>query len=399
MMKNKKEKAINLILLGLALKYLPLIAIAIFIENLNNLPYTLFFFISGLFLLGYTSFIKGCSLYAQSKGYSSNRGWIGLLSIFSLLILLLMPVNVKILTTLELSDNKPKNNLFYNINIPELFLLLLIALGVAFVPNLLIIYLSDISNTNFELEETTGINLIIIYFCIIYGFILLIKLQESGLQYTNFINFKTNIDCKLILFFTILTLAFTKSFNSIVLYKLSFIFPGYVEDYLNENNFNNLLEIILWSFLTILLSPVTEGLLFQGIVLQKWSIKWGVRSGILTTSLLSTVIGLDFDIVTLFISSILYSILYFKTRNLLIPILCQVFYNTIITIFDMIDFFSKSTIERELFISASDYQASIQPLLGQIVFMIAITTPLVGYFIYKNFPKNDAILPYADSGS
>ena len=143
-----------------------------------------------------------------------------------------------------------------------------------------------------------------------------------------------------------------------------------------------------------MLSPITEGLLFQGIVLQKWSIKWGVKSGIITTSLLSAVGGLNFDIVTLFVSSILYSILYFKTHNLLIPILCQALHNTIITIFDVVDFFSKSTIEREFFISASDYQASIQPLLGQIVFLIAITTPLVGYFMYKNFPKNDAILPY-----
>ncbi|MBA2750342.1 MAG: CPBP family intramembrane metalloprotease [Tatlockia sp.] len=185
----------------------------------------------------------------------------------------------------------------------------------------------------------------------------------------------------------------------LVFYKLSFIFPGYVESYLNEKNFTNVGEAILWIFYTILLAPLIDELLFHGIILQKWSIKWGVRSGIITTSLLFAVFDFSFDIVPLFIRSILYSILYFKTRNLLDPVLCQTFHNTITTIFDIVNFFSKSTIEREFFISASDYQASLQPLLGLIVFLMAITAPLIGYFISKNFPKNDVLLPYTELSS
>ncbi len=114
MMKTKKEKAINLILLGLALKYVPLITVAIFVENITNLPYILYFLI--LFLLGYTLFIKGCCLYTQSKGYSSNWGWLGLLSIFCLLIILLIPTNIKIVSDLNLLPKKT-NNPFDNINV------------------------------------------------------------------------------------------------------------------------------------------------------------------------------------------------------------------------------------------------------------------------------------------
>jgi hypothetical protein len=44
--------------------------------------------------------------------------------------------------------------------------------------------------------------------------------------------------------------------------------------------------------------------------------------------------------------------------------------------------------------SVNDYQALIQPLLGQRVFLIAISVPFLIYFVYKNFPKNDAIIPY-----
>ncbi|PSB32831.1 CPBP family intramembrane glutamic endopeptidase [Chlorogloea sp. CCALA 695] len=397
-MQIEKEKAINLISLGLVLKYVPLITLAVFVENINTSPYILYFLILGLFLLGYTLFIQGCRFYTQSKGYSSNWGWLGLLSIFCLLIILLIPVNRKPFFNLNLS-NKNNNNPFNDINIIELFLLFFIAIGVVFVPALILYLLDSLNFPVALIEESSTFNLESIFCSLIFGSILIIKLQESGLKIPNFINFKNNVSLKLILFIAILEPTFGRSFHSLVLYKLSFIFPGYVESYLNEKYFTNVGEALLWSFYTILLAPLIDELLFHGIILQKWSIKWGVKSGIITTSLLFAVFDFSFDIIPLFIRSILYSILYFKTRNLLAPILCQTGHNTITTIVDIVNFFSKSTIEREFFISASDYQASLQPLLGQIVFLIAITATLLGHFIYKNFPKNDAVIPSADNRS
>jgi uncharacterized protein len=86
--------------------------------------------------------------------------------------------------------------------------------------------------------------------------------------------------------------------------------------------------------------------------------------------------------------------LYFKTRCLITSILFHFFYNTIVTTLNIIDYFNTSAIERNAFVSVKDYQTSIQPLLSQRVLMIAISTPFLIYFIYKNFPKNDAIIPY-----
>ncbi len=93
------------------------------------------------------------------------------------------------------------------------------------------------------------------------------------------------------------------------------------------------------------------------------------------------------------------SSLYYKTRNLLTPILSNCFYGIAVAIHNVLNFFSKSLIERASFISVSDYQNSIQPLLGQRILLIALTIPLIAYFIYKYFPQDDAILPYYDSGS
>ncbi|MEH2183614.1 hypothetical protein [Nostoc sp.] len=95
-MENKnKEKAINKILLGLALKFIPLIIIGLLKGYLNNLLPSLSILISflilGFFLVGYVFFIKGCYLYSQTKGYLYPWAWLGLLSLLGLSILLLLP--------------------------------------------------------------------------------------------------------------------------------------------------------------------------------------------------------------------------------------------------------------------------------------------------------------------
>ena len=144
----------------------------------------------------------------------------------------------------------------------------------------------------------------------------------------------------------------------------------------------------------MLLAPVTEEFLFRGIILQKWAIKWGVKAGILTSSFLFAIVHFRFDIIELSLIGIILSILYLKTRNLLAPIFCHFFYNTFWMIFTTINYFSKSEIERIAFISLQEYQNSVQPLLGQLVFLISISAPFLIYFVYKNFPKNDAIIPY-----
>jgi uncharacterized protein len=94
-MQIKKEQAINRILLGLAVQYIPLIILGTIVEELKELSSILSVVISfsalGFFIVGYVFFIKGCRQYTQSKGYSSNWGWLGLFNVFGLSILLLIP--------------------------------------------------------------------------------------------------------------------------------------------------------------------------------------------------------------------------------------------------------------------------------------------------------------------
>lgn len=399
-MQFSKEKAINRILLGLAVQYVPLIMLGTIVKDLKELPSILSLVISfsalGFFIGGYVFFIKGCRQYTQSKGYSSKWGWLGLFSVFGLSILLLIPHNKNLVSL----DSFPHQNLsvqtFDKVNIPELLLSVFFAIPLLFLPIILIFSLAN--NLNFsELTENSSINAVLGIASYFWATVILFSIfQKKDLHLNKIINYKNKINLKLTVFVVFVNIVFAQGFNSIALYNLSFLFPDYVEYQINEKYFNNIPEIFLFIVSAIVLAPAIEELLFRGTILQKWSTKWGVRLGVLTSSLLFGVIHLNVAIFSLFILGMMLSVLYFKTRNLLSPILCHCFYNITVTIFHIYYFFSNSPAEREAFISVSNYQTSIQPLLGQQILLVALTAPLIVYFLYKNFPKNDAILPYTD---
>ncbi|NEQ87953.1 MAG: CPBP family intramembrane metalloprotease, partial [Moorea sp. SIO2I5] len=144
-------------------------------------------------------------------------------------------------------------------------------------------------------------------------------------------------------------------------------------------------------FSAIVCAPLLEELICRGIILQKWAMKWGIKAGIFTSSLLFAIFHLRFDIVGLFIAGTIFCVLYFKTGKLIVPILCHSLYNTIVTIFRIRHYYSSSNVD---FISVNDYQASMEPLLGQKAIVAAISFAVIMVFLYRNFPKQDDILPY-----
>lgn len=396
-MKTNKEKAIDLILLGMAFYFIPLIIGGIVGTYFKDLHPEFLSLISlvvlSLILIGYIPFVKGCCLYISSKGHSLKWGFLGLFNLPGLSILLLIPTKKNAVNLEILESEGSENNPFKRINLLELTICF-ITLPFLFILILGIFCLLNNLNLFILINSPTINNLLSILVFVCFAFILFKEFQKLGLNFNQILGDKRRINLKLIGLIAVLELAFNHGFNSLLLYNLSFVFPEYVEEFLNKKYFTNISEIIAFSFSVVILSPLIEEFFFRGIVLQKWVIKWEAKTGVLTSSLLFAILHFRFDIISLFFGGIILSILYFKTRSLLAPILCHLFYNTGILMFTVSKYLSESAIERNALISVKDYQASIQPLLGQRVFLIAISVPFLIYFVYKNFPGNNAIIPY-----
>lgn len=407
---NSKNESFDLIICGLTFQFIPLLicVLTLLICEGLSLPFPRFLSfltISGIFY-GYVALVKGCRLYSYEKGYASKWGWFGLLSILGLSVLLLLPDKR---TNLSSENSLGKNSINFPFNkliIPEFFLYYWIALPIFSFILIIILFTiisiiiglfclvneSKVVDFFSQITWETLLELGVTVTYLLIGLFLVRDIRKLGFDFKKFRILKQKIiDLKLIIFVVFFGFAFAWSCHSLNLYYLSLIFPENVEKLINKSEFTNLIGILLFSFSMMVFAPLLEELVFRGIILQKWAIKWGIKAGILTSSLLFAICHLNLNILPLFILATIYCVLYFKTGKLIVPIICHSLHNTIYTISMIGQYYSISNGE---LISINDYQASMEPLLGQKAVIAAISFAVIMVFLYRNFPKQDDILPY-----
>lgn len=85
----------------------------------------------------------------------------------------------------------------------------------------------------------------------------------------------------------------------------------------------NLLQVVFM----VVFAPVVEEILFRGFVLQRWSVKWGIVPGVITSSLIFGL--LHFNSLGLFNFGLVMAILYLRTNTLFVPIILHALNNFI----------------------------------------------------------------------
>ncbi len=89
----------------------------------------------------------------------------------------------------------------------------------------------------------------------------------------------------------------------------------------------HILANLLDSFTVILLAPVIEEFFFRGILLTRWSFKWGVSKSIFASSLIFAL--LHSDPISSFCFGCMMAIFYIRTKSLFIPTVIHIANNSI----------------------------------------------------------------------
>lgn len=135
---------------------------------------------------------------------------------------------------------------------------------------------------------------------------------------------------------TITAFSFAFSFVSLTLVyqPLSYLVPDFVEHYLlsmssfiytDESGALLVGANVLSFLLIVVIAPVLEEAIFRGILLHRWSEKYGSIKAIVFSSLLFAVFHPD--ILGAFVFGVAMGYLYFKTGTLWVPILCHALNN------------------------------------------------------------------------
>jgi uncharacterized protein len=187
-------------------------------------------------------------------------------------------------------------------------------------------------------------------------------------------------------------LLFSLGISSIVFYILSLSFPEYVNQLLTQNvliNGSNSLYPQLYDnlmlFSLLIYSPLVEELIFRGFLLQRWSVKWGLRWGVIASSVLFGMLHLNNPLgLTLF--GLVMGLLYVRTRSLWVPIGCHALNNLAAV---GLDRFSQVASGGE-----TSTVADIQSLWWISLILVVISIPLLGHFIWRSWPQPMDKIPY-----
>ncbi|MGB7247349.1 MAG: type II CAAX endopeptidase family protein [Phormidesmis sp.] len=187
-------------------------------------------------------------------------------------------------------------------------------------------------------------------------------------------------------------LIFSLGSFSVVVYFLSLSFPSYAAKMLESNimlgggnsSYPQLYDALML-FLLLLYAPFVEELVFRGILLQRWSAKWGLRWGLVASSMLFGLLHVNNPLgLTLF--GLVMGLLYVRSRSLWVPIGCHALNNVAAV---GLDGLSKVT-SSEQPLTVTDFQASWW--VGLV--LIAVSSPFVMRFIWQSWPKRGDEIPY-----
>jgi len=187
-------------------------------------------------------------------------------------------------------------------------------------------------------------------------------------------------------------LLFSLGISAIVLYLLSLRFPSYVSQLLTSSNILDgnrsdypMLYEALMIFLVLVYAPVVEELVFRGILLQRWGAKWGVRAGIVVSSILFGALHPNNPIgLTLF--GLVMGLLYVRTQSLWVPIACHALNNLAAV---GIAWLSKVTAGGQI-TTVSD----IQELWWMSLIPVSVSLPFLGWFVWRSWPRKTDSIPY-----
>ncbi|AFY56611.1 putative metal-dependent membrane protease [Rivularia sp. PCC 7116] len=195
-----------------------------------------------------------------------------------------------------------------------------------------------------------------------------------------------------------LAIIFSLSAFIVLFYLLSLAAPYFVEQLLRNvantptvENSNSLASNLLVSLAFCIVAPVTEEFLFRGIILQRWATKWGIRAGLLSSSLLFGFLHPQ-NPIGLTLLGIILGLLYIKTRSLIMPIAFHALNNIL-------------AVSSQLLPSDSSSYEPAQSLQNLInywwlgLLMMSISLPILLRFVWKNWPPKDTMIPYLSNAN
>jgi uncharacterized protein len=191
---------------------------------------------------------------------------------------------------------------------------------------------------------------------------------------------------------TIAGLIFSLASFLVILGLISYLLPNFTEQILvfisknksiSINSGDSLPYRILNFMMLVVVAPISEELIFRGIVLNRWAQKWNLQRSLIATSLLFGF--LHINPIGISMLGLVLALLYIKTKTLWVPIVAHAINNFIVFCMTIPASTKPATTN---VLSLQSLQSSFWAGLV----MMGISLFFLGRFIRRNFPSKPILL-------
>lgn len=171
---------------------------------------------------------------------------------------------------------------------------------------------------------------------------------------------------------------------------LSYVIPEFVQQWAVEGLPELLtpgdpIRMVAEGIIIVVIAPVMEEILFRGVLLHRWSYRWGLRAGIIVTSLLFGVIHVE--PVGHFFFGVVMCALYLATGSLWVPIAAHVLNNGIVMLVMLPGALRGETVETP---TLDDIRGD----WGEAIALVAVGMTILIWFLRRYLRIRGAVPPY-----
>ena len=193
------------------------------------------------------------------------------------------------------------------------------------------------------------------------------------------------------------TVVFSLGSSQIVLYYLSKASPDTAQSLLDGDLFGEAsrsaspgLYLFVLALSVIVAAPIVEELLFRGVLLHRWTVKWKLTTAIIASSAVFG-LGHDLNFFGAAVFGLVMCLLYIQTGTLIVPVVCHMVNNGFVVAWGLIVTGVYSVT------GGTPEPQTVEQLQSGIwlsVALVLVSVPWLIRFVYRRWPAIDDAPPY-----
>ena len=244
---------------------------------------------------------------------------------------------------------------------------------------------NELLENTFHIQNSSFINIFIFYILpiiwLFYGY------RKHRVSFSLFINRNETFNLVQVLYIAIMLCIFSYGYLILYMYSFAWITPDFIMNALHEPIIDSTGGYVYQFIMVVFIAPIVGEFVFRGFLLQRFAAKWGTGIAMIAVALLFAILHVDFLGAAIF--SIVLSIVYIRTKSLLMPIVIHMLNNTFVLCASFL-------VSRGKIMSFADFSNYTTFFPGLIIFITGLNLVLIFLFVNRKYWSKEVPVIYAE---